>query len=848
MSDGNSLEKARSLRGNADSGAGHVRGLYISFLVLAVYIGVIIGSTGDEQLLRVEPVTLPILGVGLPIVAFYALVPWLFVLLHFNILLQHYLLSRKLHLFAAALAEIPEAEVREEQRAQLFSFPFSHLLVPGQEGGLMRLFYGVMVWSTLIILPLGVLLWAQVRFLPYHDVAATWSQRSALLLDVALLWIFWPRTLSPGVGLTDQLERIAGSWAASRQVALPLSLVSVTVLVVSFFAALVPGEAIERTGLAIRPLVRTLFDSPNAPFHRSLQLAEAVLVQGGAPPEGIAALRRRATERHREVLPRIAGLVLADRDLRFADLRGAILVKADLRGAALDGARLSKANLAEANLRPYEAAPGRRCASGLAVGQAEIDGLAALPDPPSFWLAAGVTQPEGAGRSKLCRTSLKAVTLGHAVLQGTVLSFARIEDTAFPSAFMNGANFSKSVLKDVRAPSAQMESARFTLAEADGLALDDAQLRLAKFRKAILKTLSLTGTVLTESAFDGAILEDVDAESLVGHRISFKDASLTGVSLVGAKLSDAMFDGAKLTDVDLSKAALSQASFRNAEISGLVLDEADLKGAAMDDLDLSGARLLRASVHGTSLRSARLVGVQASGVQIQGADLVNADLRGADLAGAQIKGSDLSGADLRGSRLTEVDLFGVFLVAAKLQGALIEGLRFRAVDLSGAWLDPHFMSRRLLDTTKAGESMSLNLRDARLEPMTEGQRAELSALIAPYHTAMSDPWTLAPNDGTAGSTDWSFLAEIAFCGDRACLDLETFAEGYSDHLGAYLCKDTASQKILLRNFDASRSDGDAAQAYKYSIATRLIEARCDPGNELSQRLQLWAAGAQRLGN
>ncbi len=35
----------------------------------------------------VSPVKLPIVNVPLPIVGFYALVPWLFLLLHFNLLL-----------------------------------------------------------------------------------------------------------------------------------------------------------------------------------------------------------------------------------------------------------------------------------------------------------------------------------------------------------------------------------------------------------------------------------------------------------------------------------------------------------------------------------------------------------------------------------------------------------------------------------------------------------------------------------------------------------------------------------------------------------------------------------------
>lgn len=52
------------------------------------YIGITIASTTDEQLLLVSPVTLPLLNVDLPIVDFYVVVPWLFTLIHFYLILQ----------------------------------------------------------------------------------------------------------------------------------------------------------------------------------------------------------------------------------------------------------------------------------------------------------------------------------------------------------------------------------------------------------------------------------------------------------------------------------------------------------------------------------------------------------------------------------------------------------------------------------------------------------------------------------------------------------------------------------------------------------------------------------------
>ncbi len=106
------FDNVERLRENADDAARLTRTVYFTFLLVGVYIAVTIGSTTDLQLLKVSPVNLPVVNVGLPIVGFYALVPWLFLLFHFNLLLQLYLLSRKLHLVDGAIAALEDERER----------------------------------------------------------------------------------------------------------------------------------------------------------------------------------------------------------------------------------------------------------------------------------------------------------------------------------------------------------------------------------------------------------------------------------------------------------------------------------------------------------------------------------------------------------------------------------------------------------------------------------------------------------------------------------------------------------------------------------------------------------------
>jgi len=87
--------------------AADVRGLYFSFLLFAFYVAVIVFSTDDEQLLKGAGAELPLLGVELPLVGFYVVIPWLILVFHAHLLSQFYLLSRKLFNLDHALRLLP---------------------------------------------------------------------------------------------------------------------------------------------------------------------------------------------------------------------------------------------------------------------------------------------------------------------------------------------------------------------------------------------------------------------------------------------------------------------------------------------------------------------------------------------------------------------------------------------------------------------------------------------------------------------------------------------------------------------------------------------------------------------
>lgn len=221
------------------------------------------------------------------------------------------------------------------------------MLIGRQHGRLMRFLLSLMVWLTVLVLPVVLLLAGQVRFLPYHDAWATMWHRILVFVDLVLVLVFWRPIRHP----EDRLLLRPGRWFWHQGKMLPGILVALALsfLVFTFPAgpetldagsgsvssegerergwgdpmaewllALAPESLIDRSGL--QPMLW--------PTQAQIeQFGEDLTWQNfGAPPS----LRRR--------------------DLRYADLSRSICVRGDFRGANLQGADLRDANLQGANL------------------------------------------------------------------------------------------------------------------------------------------------------------------------------------------------------------------------------------------------------------------------------------------------------------------------------------------------------------------------------------------------------------------------------------------------------------------------------------------------------------------
>ena len=229
---------------NSSSDTAHTG--WLIFLAIMTYLMIAVAGVTHEALLLETPVQLPILQVNIQLKQFFQFAPIVLVLFHLGILAQLVLLARKTLEFDHAIRFLETSDKRTHPlRLELHNFFFVQAIAGPQRSAVMSGFLNIMSWLTIVILPVVLLLYMQVAFLPYHDVTTTWINRIFLTLDIAgvlLIGVFLMRA---------ETSFFQAFWRSTF--AHPLSSISTTLVLalvayLSFFAATVPGEPLDRMG------------------------------------------------------------------------------------------------------------------------------------------------------------------------------------------------------------------------------------------------------------------------------------------------------------------------------------------------------------------------------------------------------------------------------------------------------------------------------------------------------------------------------------------------------------------------------------------------------------------------
>jgi uncharacterized protein YjbI with pentapeptide repeats len=517
-------ELLKALNGTSQS----ARTSWLFFVTFMAYMFVAIASVSHTDLLLNAPIKLPLLQIDIPLTTFFLISPVLFVLVHFGVLLHHAMLSQK----AFALNELFRRDEANAPRSHYLRFEVSSYFFAQSAAGprrnfITRILLGSMTFLTLDLLPLLLLLYFQVAYLPIHDSATTWYHRSYICADLVVLLLVGIGRRAAGEGLIRYFRsgiRISGN-TLLNVLAWP------TILFGAICVATLPADvpSLERDiggfMMHLRP-AKVPFDAANQDCKQmdgnrcAFWLTAFIFEQ---PIDYVSGRRpwfsRNLVVTDKETLLPSHGsnspeamISLRGRDLRYATFDRSNLHLVDFTASNLSGASLKGADLSEALLGC--AIRGRRY----------------------------VIRTDATGAKKVSSEDDDDCT----VLSDADLSEAKLTNGTINRAVLGSVNLSRTDLHGFD-----------------------------------LKNLNLSGSNLSETDLRGADLSSSLLDGVLLFNASAEGASFAGSFLRGADLAAAHLDGADLTNAVLSGALLSDASLLGVEMTGALFFGANLSGARL---------------------------------------------------------------------------------------------------------------------------------------------------------------------------------------------------------------------------------------------------------------------------
>jgi hypothetical protein len=201
----------------------------------------------------------------------------------------------------------------------------------------------------------GVLILFEIKFLPYHSAAVTWTHRGLIALDLLTVLLLWEGAVQPRRDITWRSLRRRRALTIGAAVIFILSNVLITFPgeIGRMWMTLVSTTSSDEVPECQLPgLIETLLP---AGFDRLSLLGEILVdddkIKKIVSTANINGQKPYESERTRILRNRdLRYARLAATDLRYADLSAADLSGATVRGAHLDGAMFAGARLAGAIL------------------------------------------------------------------------------------------------------------------------------------------------------------------------------------------------------------------------------------------------------------------------------------------------------------------------------------------------------------------------------------------------------------------------------------------------------------------------------------------------------------------
>ncbi len=572
MSNANAMALAEEALQAVNDASSLSRTHYTTLMSLSAYLVIVMASTNHLQLLLDDPITLPALGIEIGLRGFYFWTPWLYLIIHAYTLLNLSLLTDKLDHFDARCEALPWPD-REHLRKQLHVMAFTQYSSGRHTSGF-NLILASLSWFSMTVLPIGILLFLQLDFMPAQDSGVILVQRVTIGLDVLMALYFWNSILQKRRRALLPEDWDPPYWRKRSLSGHVLFLIGAIVLYLSVFVAVIPLGAWERR-------LQNL-DDPNYEVARFPAMEFDTPEWDDAPPTDwpdqtkawnaqiVRAMAERTNEDH------CGGLVnwihrscttwwLFDRPNTYLDLRRNLIIR---------NAIITANELDTLTINTFRAVNQ----------QSPLDDIDILQQ---------VEERNLYGRSfryaDLARSVLPKAVLSGAQLQGARLIGVQLQGARLNGAQLQGADLSSAHLRGANLIGAHLYNATLTKAGLQKANLVGAELsRLidasyAQLQGADLRKVMMSGAYLNDAHLQGANLQQAKLWS--------KDDPHAVTYLNRARLEGANLNQAGMQKVSMMSARLAGADARDAHFTGANLDFAELDAAYMLFTDFSGAQI-----------------------------------------------------------------------------------------------------------------------------------------------------------------------------------------------------------------------------------------------------------------
>ena len=559
-------ERLKALADSINETARMARATVALLLTAALYLGITLLSSTDENLLLNAQVAVLQVGFGMALEQSYIFGPPIFLYLHVQGLFLLSILARKVQEFNDALdrelAGIPDSRrVRQEYWNWLSAFAFVQRFRDGHFHFVQR----SLMWISMEAIPLLLLLAVDLSFVRYQSEWITNSHHVVFILD--FWFIIWFNSL----GFERSLRSL---WSNLGR------------LVFAGIMILFLWYEVQPPSFDIKSVEKIALDIENQKDETTPEISTREIF------EGVMIQRRNRIWR-------------MDDEIELSDEMKNIIDKYK-RQSKSSSDFLYKWEKREGFLQDVWKAVQKQDVSVLDIGPCQWWGLACrYLSVKGLWLVS--TRPADVSISKIDESdegnsgfiqwsSLNELSLTDRNLRFADLRFSELQGVNLEDAELQGANLERADLRDADLYRAKMDGTLLS-----GAKLQDANLSEAKLRSANLQRAQLQRAVLNGAKLWNAYLKEAELQ-----RADFSETELQGANMESTSMDGATLFEAKLTCTNLQKAQLRVTSFLLAKLLGTDLEHAQLQGAKFQSAKLLGTNLAKSQLEGVDFREAEI--------------------------------------------------------------------------------------------------------------------------------------------------------------------------------------------------------------------------------------------------